>query len=319
MAHSRFFKKTAAFALIGTISAPLVGQETIDPIVDTMSDADTAQIDDDRNTNEIIVEGYTKKQIKTFLWKSLVKTDESVAKRATPICVGIDNISDTLRLPLRNRILANLEEFDIEVAEPDCTANAVVAFHEDAHFFVNLLNDKHYRLFSAMYLPEKRRLIDPIRASYTWHILPTEAARRQPREFFLNFAEARIDSIIADDRGFRSGPASAVPSTQSFTIIDLDAIDGLTVEQLGDYITLRMLVQFEPGNDGAVPADSILRLFSGAVSGPSAPPEMSKLDRAIISEVYSPKRRTFRHGTLRQAITRASVATLDEEGLIIDR
>lgn len=306
-----------ALTLIGALASPIAAQETIELSSDNAPDATDVTNNSGEEANEIIVEGYTKKQIKTFLWRSLIETNGSIAKRSTPICVGIDNAPDALEKPLRKRISANLAEFGVETANPGCKINAIVAFHRDAHLLVNWISDNHYQAFAALHLPEKRRLINPVRAAYSWHIIPDEAAGRQPREF-LNFDEERLKSIQSGIIGTRTEKVDAIDSTHSFSIVDLDAIDGLTIAQLGDYLTMRMLVVFETDNRDGVPADSILRLFANGGAALDAPPEMSRLDRAILSEVYSPSRQNFRHGALRQAIARASVATLDEEGLMIE-
>ena len=59
--------------------------------------------------NEIIVEGYTEKEVRNFLWRSVIPTGRVIAKRTGPVCVGIDNVPAVLSEPLKARIEHNLD------------------------------------------------------------------------------------------------------------------------------------------------------------------------------------------------------------------
>ncbi|HSF11684.1 MAG TPA: hypothetical protein VLA50_01820, partial [Erythrobacter sp.] len=56
--------------------------------------------------NEIVVEGYTEKEVREFLWRSLTETGEVVTKRASSVCIGIDNAAEELATPIRAHIEA---------------------------------------------------------------------------------------------------------------------------------------------------------------------------------------------------------------------
>ena len=272
-------------------------------------------------TNEIIVEGYTEKQVRQFLWRALSDTGNVLAKRKDPVCIGIDNAPDALAKPLRARIEANLQALDIPRGEPGCTVNAVIVFDRDSHRFVNwLANQNRGIAYASLYLPERKRLIKPVRPAYNWHVVRT-AEKERP----LGTGQSLTQQGASGGRGFQLagfGPggrflsdATPVETSKTFSVVDYEAIEGVTIEQLGDYLTMHMLVELRPGTSESVPADSILTLFSESGSNADAPPEMSALDRTILAQLYGASD-TYRVGAVRNSIARAAVERLDDDGAL---
>lgn len=269
--------------------------------------------------NEIVVEGYTEKQVRNFLWRAVIETGNVMAKRDAAVCVGIDNAPVDLSQPLRQRIEGNLKSLDIEVGEPGCKANALIVFDRDAHRFVNWLAEQNAGVaYASLYLPERKRLIKPVRPVYNWHV--TDLG---PRQRLLGQGQSLTQQGAEGGRGFQAtgfGPGGRIlaafkpaETSLTFSVVDYDAIDGLTIEQLGDYLTMQMLVELRPDMHGSVPPDSILNLFTDKGSDPDAAPEMSALDRVILSEIYG-NRQNFGAGAVRASIARKSVERLEETG-----
>jgi hypothetical protein len=278
----------------------------------------------DETTNEIIVKGYTEKEVRNFLWRSVIPTGRVIAKRTGPVCVGIDNVPAALSGALKARIESNLETFGIERDKPGCTVNAVVAFDGDAHRFVNALS--RYQggtAFQALYLPEMRRLIKPVRPTYNWHYINLELA-----EGFLGTGQPLTRQGASNGRGFQAASFGGTAGSRlaifeepaeiskTFSVVDIDTIDGITIEQLGDYLTMHMLVEFRPDVKGWVPADSILNLFTPSGANPDAPAEMSELDRIIVREMYK-VRGNYGNGAIRNSIARASIRELELAGALL--
>ncbi len=277
----------------------------------------------EETSNEIIVEGYTEKQVRNFLWRALIETGNTIAKRTSPICVGIDNASVELSQPLKARIEANLAALNIDVGKRVCKVNSIVVFDKDAHRFVNWLGKQNAGLaFDALYLPEKRRLIKPVRPVYNWHVVACEPCGQS---FGTLQPQNRLGAAgVNEFQGAEFGPggrvlASITPadSQMTFSVVDFDAIDGITIEQLGDYLTMQMLVEFRPDIKGSVPADSILNLFTETGSDPDSAPELSALDRTILTEMYG-RSRSFNPGAIRASIARQSIGRLEEQGQLVD-
>jgi hypothetical protein len=293
------------------VTAPLMAQDTApEPALA------------DETTNEIIVEGYTEKQVRNFLWRAVIETGNVMAKRDTAVCVGIDNAPVDLTQPVKQRIEANLKTLDIEVGEPGCKPNALIVFDRDAHRFVNWLADQNAGVaYASLYLPERRRLIKPVRPVYNWHVLDLG-----PQQRLLGQGQSLTQQGASGGRGFQAAgfdpggrilaAFSPAETSLTFSVVDYDAINGLTIEQLSDYLTMHMLVEFRPDMHGSVPPDSILSLFTATGSDPDAAPEMSALDRMILSEIYG-SRQNFGAGAVRASIARKSVERLEETGALI--
>lgn len=263
--------------------------------------------------DEIIVEGSTPKEVRSFLQRAIVATGDVVTRRTAPVCIGIDNAAPSLADPIRARILQNLGELGIETAPPGCRVNAAIVFHPDAHAFVNWLAKRGGgAAFSAMFAPEKRRLIGPVRQAYAWHHIPTEAERldiAQQVQGGLNGDAIGPPPISMDTtRGRIMTALTPATTSHSFAVIDTDAIAGLTYDQVGDWLTMQILVETRPQDDArkAGARSSILGLFTATGHDPAAPAGLTRLDRAILRQIYG-KSGNFRAGAVRLGAAREAL------------
>lgn len=269
------------------------------------------------SSTDIVVQGYTEKQVREFLWRAIETEERMVARRNDPICIGIDNAPAALADPVKARIEANLAEFAIPFGKLGCEVNTVIAFRRDAHAFVNWIDKQDTQsVFASLYLPQKRRLIKPVRAAYNWHYIPVKAA--QLRGINQDASGQQPGQTEVQGIGFGIGgriPLGRRPAeiTASFAVVDTNAIDGLTIEQVGDWLTMQMLVDFRPDGINTVPADSILSLFTAKRGNPDAPPSLSRLDRTILSQIYG-QRQNFLAGAVRAGVARTAVAELKAQG-----
>ncbi len=273
-------------------------------------------------SGEIIVEGLREKEVRTFLRRAIVETGDVVTRRSTPICIGIDNAPASLSEPIRARITENLAALGIETAPPGCRVNAVVVFHEDAHAFVNWFARREGgAALRALYRPEKRRLIGPVRQAYAWHHIPAEAQRlRNAEQVSGGMAgdSIGVPPISTDStRGRIMNETTSAESTHSFAVIDSDAIVGLTYAQVADWLTMQMLVEIRPQDEeseGAqTGANSILDLFTATGHNPSAPLELSPIDRALLEQIYGGTG-DFRASAIRRSAARRVFAEVRAAG-----
>lgn len=313
MAIQRFVRLLGCAALAMTPTSFLAAQEA-----SAIGAGEQAQID--RPDPEIVVNGYTEKEVRTFLWRAIESDGRLISRRSTPICIGIDNAPAALADPVRARIEANLAALNIATAGPGCKANATIVFYRDAHAFVNWLGRRdNGAAFWSLYRPQKRRLISPVRSAYAWHYLPAKAA--QLRGGLVDAVGAQPGQIAVQPIGFEMGGRIAegltpVESSHSFAVIDTDALDGLTVEQVGDWLTMHMLVDFNPDPGDTVPADSILNLFTRSGSNPAAAAGLSRLDRAVLTQIYA-QAQNFRAGAIRAGAARTAVQELKQDGYLL--
>ena len=256
--------------------------------------------EDPQETGEIIVEGQTERQVREFLWRTITPVSgRRVAKREEAVCLGFDNIDAELEGLLRARIAENLAAIGSALVEPGCTVNAMVAFPRSASAFVKWLQGKQPQVFNSLYGAELRRFLRTPRVAYTWHYLP-EKADRIERQRNNSVAFFRVD----ENAGGLSGQTGTPAISHSFTVIEAAAIEGLTINQLADYITVQSLVMLEPDMREEIPASSILRLFDEKGANPQAPEQMSQVDRVLLGVLYRPGRASYTPSAIRAEVAR---------------
>lgn len=279
-------------------------------------DANVAQEGFETN-NEIIVDGYTKKEVRQFLWRTLKETGDKIARRTDPVCIGIDNIPASVSNEILARVKSNLEEANIPFGEEGCTVNASVVFHDNPRGFVNWLNENRPIAFRAMDKPEKRRLINEKRPVYSWVFIPTSVETGRAG---AGVGEQLVNQqiIASSDGALTSRIDQAPPETIShtFTVLDRQKINGMTTTQIGDFLTLQILIEFVPGQAKEVPSDSILNLFYAENPELDAPEEMSRLDRSMLGAVYSEDNRRSNAAAVRTTIATNMTSRLEDEGLL---
>lgn len=249
---------------------------------------------------EIVVEGQTEKEVREFLWRAIAPVSgRKVARRDAPVCFAFDNVDASLEAALRARIAENLTAIGSELAAPGCTPNATVAFPRSAQAFVEWLKDKQPQVFGSLYGAELKRLVRTPRVAYSWHRLP-EKADQIERQRNNSVAFIRADETAGGLAAEMGTPAIS----HSFTVIEAGAIEGLTITQLADYITVQSLVMLEPEMRGAVPASSILGLFGEKGANPAAPEEMSQVDRVLLGVLYRKGRGAFTPNAIRAEVVR---------------
>lgn len=302
-------RKTSTFSLLAASAAFLA--------VPAAAQTAPAPAPEFETTNEIIVEGYTEKQVRQFLWRTLKETGGKIARRTEPVCIGIDNVPASVSAQIIERVKANLTEANIPYGEEGCTVNASVVFHDNPQGFVNWLDDNRPLVFRAMYKPEKRRLLNEERPVYSWVFIPGSVATgRSGAGVGEELTNQQI--IASSDGALTSRIDQAPPETIShtFTVLDRQKINGMSTTQIGDFLTLQILVEFEPGEAKAVPSDSILNLFYAEDPELDAPEEMSRLDRSMLTTVYSKDNSRSSAAAVRTTIAGNLTRRLDDEGLL---
>ncbi|WP_298308925.1 hypothetical protein [uncultured Erythrobacter sp.] len=267
-------------------------------------------------TNEIIVEGYTEKEVRQFLWRTLKETGDKIARRVEPVCFGIDNVLASVSDEIATRIRQNLEQANIPIGDEGCTVNASIVFHDDPHGFVNWLVDNRPIAFRAMYKPERRRLLRDVRPAYSWVFIPDQVETGRSG---AGVGEQLVNQqIIASSAGAltsRIDQAPPPPISHSFTVVDRQKINGMSTTQLGDFLTLQIMIEFVPGEAKEVPSDSILNLFYTEDPELDAPDEMSRLDRSMLTAIYSDENPLSNAAAVRTSIAANMARRLNDEGL----
>lgn len=239
--------------LIQWSAVPAAGQE---PVPDE-ADPDAA---------EIVVEG--ERIVDISAASGLVRevatrprSREPLPRLTAPLCLqlGIDD-EERGRL-IGRRIIANARAVNVKIAKRGCWPNALVIIADDMRAMI----DKRRRSGRRFFLPLKRHQID--RALKV----------RDPVYVFHDIFIKTNNRGGIDKKSRKDLIATAV-------MIENRAASGFSTDQIADFASLRLLapVRELAELESAAPR-TIMTMF---VAPDSAPPEMTRLDRAYFETLY---------------------------------
>jgi hypothetical protein len=209
-------------------------------------------------------------------------SDEPLARFEDPVCPGVVGLQVDYATALVARIRANAAELGIQTADEDnCEPNLIVAFLSDGRDYLQRLNGERGWLFESLDRSERQALLNsegPARAWITTITRTRDGLPVRRRENLVNIPHAGMWSAHS---------LIYVPTRQDITsamvLIDRDAIEGYSANQLADYASLFGFADFVPQADADTP--SIQRLFD--TQGTSPPESLTLFDRAYLERLYS--------------------------------
>lgn len=189
------------------------------------------------------------------------KSTEPMPRLNDPLCLQLAIDDETRGLEVGRRIIANARAADIAIAPRGCRPNALVLIADDMRTKIDEFRNSGRRFFGSLkrhQIDRALRVRDPV---YVFHDI-----------FFKSNKRGGVDRTTR-----KNLVATAV-------MIESRVSTGFSVEQIADYATLRLLApsrelsELEGGG-----SDTLLTMF---VTPDSAPPEMSRSDRAYLTLLY---------------------------------
>lgn len=189
---------------------------------------------------------------------------EPLGRFRTGVCPGIIGLPREMAELVVDRIRYNAERIGADLAPPqECAANMIIAFVRDGRSEVAaLMKGKHY-LFNQLTKDEGDALLaeeGPVRA---WHNVVVRS----------RFGDEIRGEAVAAHRNLTAPPTLYVANSHSHiflshrrdiesavVVIDVGAIDGLSINQIGDYVTMRGFARTRPASAEAA-NDTVLSLF----------------------------------------------------------
>lgn len=243
--------------------------------------------------SEIVVTG-TRGEIRAELGRMLEVSGGQLARFEDPLCPLIAGFDAQYTAILHDLILANARALGARTGKPGCEPNAIVIFIDRPQALVEAMRERRPSSFGEMSLPARDRLTRPLRASYSWHAnyvtgadgRTANDARDVPGLSELGPAYEGIPTIRAFTASRLYSPAIQVMGA-AFVVMDINRTPGMTLDQIADFATLNLLVDFDEDAAAQARPDSILRLFD-APNPADAPARMSGFDRAMATALYTP-------------------------------
>lgn len=220
------------------------------------------------------------------------EADLPLLNLSEPLCLLVAADDPEFAAKIGKRVVANAREAGVKGKRGKCRPNAVIAFAPDAQGQLVEVREKTGRVYGSLYASQLDRLLKAESEGFAFQLHNSLAT------------------------GAAGGMVSASPErgemAAALVVIDAAAAEGLTVEQLADYATLRLLAPTSdlrtlPGDADAQATGTILTLLRDREA---APAEMTRFDRAYLESLYS----LGRGPQAKRVMARASKIALADEG-----
>ncbi|PWG02568.1 hypothetical protein [Sphingosinicella humi] len=302
----------AAFALLVAASPLTVSSATLPPL-DQAALQLPSQTPEDRVSDPITVTGtkVTKEVAHSFVREVAVEAAYGqLARWNGPICLRVQGLKPEYSAYIKGTIIAFANEVRAEVARPGCKINLVVAFESDPADFITVLNQTRSDLFDSMSHHDLERMTASTEAVRTWSRVATKPADGAGESTLADsgVADLRLGGLVTG-RAYRKYTNSTIEQSTrqdlyaSFITIDLDQIEGKTMQQLSAYVAMLALAQVDVANP-IVAAPTILNLFH---SPETAPSDFTDWDIAYVRSLYDSNNRlkaNMQQGTMANLVRR---------------
>jgi hypothetical protein len=232
--------------------------------------------------------------------------DEPLPRFNDPLCPGVIGLKVDVAEAVIGRIRQNAEQIGLPLAnELSCEPNVIATFVADGKGYVTRLAEDDSWMFRDMTAEERKALFDQAGNVRAW----TRTVVRTRDGMTVSRRDNLMD--IPQTAMWMAHSKIYVPTRRdviaAMVLFDRDAIDGLSVFQMADYITMRALAG-EAFKDIPPPGGTILTLFEDPEARAS---ELTRYDLAFLDTLYStmpnvPAAVTL--ATARKKIAAASIA-----------
>ncbi len=204
------------------------------------------------------------------------------------VCIGVANVDKTAAQYVADRISALAVEVGLEPEEPGCGPDVIIVFTTDGAASAAQMVESEPRMFrpagneggTTLARAALDDFVQSDRAVRWWHVsMPVDAKTHTPAirlptnegpPFVTVEGPSRIHDGVTDDL------------VRVLIVVDARKLNGMTWEQLGDYLAVVSLAQVDPAANPSA-FDTILNLFSN----PQAYSGLTDWDRSFMRALYA--------------------------------
>jgi hypothetical protein len=209
--------------------------------------------------------------------------DKPLALFARPICPGVLGMPVDAAELVVGRIRDNIERVGLSLAkEGDCKPNLIVGFVGSGKTDIANMMSKTGSMLSMLTVQERRELKNETGPVHAWAVTAVRSLEgmdliggdtnlTQPPTLNANASHSLISLSARRDIDL------------SVVLMDIGAVDGMTVNQLADYATMRGVARTRPVK-GTTSYGTILNLFDPDSIHPR---ELTTFDVAYLKSVYA--------------------------------
>lgn len=206
---------------------------------------------------------------------------EPLARFQDPICPGILGLPRGFAEAMVDRIRFDARRLRIDVAREDgCRPNIVIAFVRNGQREIEAIRNKPGSLLAGLTTAEVRELAADAGPVHAW---VNSLVRSRDGDPLRGSAEAgQIPTVTVPAATSHIFLATRLDIVSAVVLIDITAVDGMSVMQLADYAVMRSLARTRSVDSDAA-AETILSLFD---PGGARPAELTAFDLAYLRSVY---------------------------------
>lgn len=206
--------------------------------------------------------------------------DRPIARFQKPLCLAIAGVKDTFVDGFAMRIIDNAKAADVPLARGECKANALVIFTSNTRKELQQARKKNRAIFGNLGPAALDKLLESRDPAFAWRATQVLGTNGMP----VQYDDREIPQNRTIEMSGRLKQPIMIGVTAAIVVIDRDAADGKTAQQLADYATLRLLAPTAEVTEVAPEApDTIMTLF---LDPTSAPEGLTDFDVAFLRGVY---------------------------------
>ena len=272
--------RAAALAATGIVlaaSQPLLAQDVAPSPVEPAQTAD-----EDR---EILVTSDREKQEKAVNTLARQVTgrlpfDKPIARFQKPLCLAIGGVNRAYVDTFAARIIDNAGKAEVPMATGDCKANALVIFTSNTRDELKTARKKNRWIFGNLAPSALDRMFKSRDPAFAWRATEVLGTNGMP----VQYDDQQVPQNRTIEMAGRLKTPTMLGVTAAIVVIDREAAQGKTAQQLADYASLRLLAptteltEVAPGAPG-----TIMTLF---LDPANAPEGLTDFDVAFLRGVY---------------------------------
>ncbi len=198
------------------------------------------------------------------------------------VCVGALNLRRDAAQIVVDQVSRIALDVGLEPGDPGCRPNILIIAADDGEALARALVERSPRAFRPNYAGASRgsSALDRFQASSDpvrwWHLsLPVT----ETGDIAVRLPGGGVPMVRQD--GSRLTTRLRNDLRRAYVIVDLEEMDGVTFQQLGDYIGMVAMAQIDPEAETAA-YDTVLNLFEA----PEAVDGLTEWDRSYLQSLY---------------------------------
>lgn len=207
--------------------------------------------------------------------------DRPIARFQQPMCLAIAGVKDAFVDGFAARIVDNAKLARVPIATGECRTNALVIFTSNTRKELEQARKKNRWIFGNLGVAALTKMLASRDPAFAWRATQVLGTNGMP----VQYDDRELPQNRTIEMSGRLKQPIMIGVTGAIVVIDRDAADGKTAQQLADYATLRLLAptaevrEMTPG----APA-TMMTLF---LDPDNAPDELTDFDVAFLQGVYA--------------------------------